>query len=135
MSDWLRIFGLPSKPVTKLKELPHSAGVYYITALWIVLYIGKAKNLRNRWKSTHHRYEQFKLLHPFGRLHYQVLAPHQIHGYEKSQIFRFRPVWNGSARASFWDLLGLFIAVWGRVIIYLLVVVIAIAIALYLILQ
>jgi hypothetical protein len=46
MLERMRIFWLPSKPVKKLKELPQDAGVYYITALWIVLYVGKAKNLR-----------------------------------------------------------------------------------------
>jgi len=91
MLERMRIFWLPSKPVKKLKELPQDAGVYYITALWIVLYVGKAKNLRNRWKTNHHRYQQFKLLHPFGRLHYKVLAASQISAYEKSEITKFRP--------------------------------------------
>ena len=132
MIEWLRIFWLPSKPVAKLKELPQNAGVYYITALWIVLYVGKAKNLRNRWKTAHHRYQQFKLLHPFGRLHYKLLATNQTHSYEKSEISRFRPAWNGTARVTFWGLLWLFIAVWGRVTIYLLLIVFAIATVIYL---
>ena len=135
MTEWLRIFWLPSKPVKKLKELPQDAGVYYITALWIVLYIGKAKNLRSRWKTARHRYQQFKLLHPFGRLHYKVLTPNQIHSYEKDEIARFRPTWNGTARATFWDLICLSVAVWGRVIIYVLLLMLAIAALIYLLSQ
>ena len=135
MTEWLRIFRLPSKPVKKLKELPPDAGVYYITALWIVLYVGKAKNLRNRWKPAHHRYQQFKLLHPFGRLHYKILTGTQIHDYEKSEIQRFRPAWNDTARATFWSLLCLFIAVWGRVIVYILFLLLAIAALIYLLAQ
>ncbi|PZO40816.1 MAG: endonuclease [Pseudanabaena frigida] len=135
MSDWLRIFWLPSKPITKVKELPQDAGVYYITALWIVLYVGKAKNLRNRWKTAHHRYQQFKLLHPFGRLHYRVLSLKQLDAYEKLEIARLRPTWNQTTRPSFWDLLGLFLAVWGRVIVYVLLLSLAIAALIYLLLQ
>jgi len=135
MTEWLRIFCLPSKPVVKLKELPQDAGVYYITALWIVLYVGKAKNLRNRWKTAHHRYQQFKLLHPFGRLHYKILAINQIRSYEKAEIIRFRPAWNGTARATFWNLLCLFVAVWGRVMIYILLLSLAIAALIYLLSQ
>jgi hypothetical protein len=135
MTEWLRIFWLPSKPVAKLKELPQEAGVYYITAIWVVLYVGKAKNLRNRWKAAHHRYQQFKLLYPFGRLHYKVLTINQIHSYEKAEIIRFRPAWNGTARVTFWGLLCLFVAVWGRVAIYILLIVIAIAVFIYLLSQ
>ncbi|WP_055077504.1 endonuclease [Pseudanabaena sp. 'Roaring Creek'] len=131
MFDWLRIFWLPSKSINKLKELPKHAGVYYITALWIVLYVGKTKNLRNRWKNDHHRYQQFRILHPFGRIHYKVLAMEQIDAYEKSEISRFRPKWNGTARVTFWNLLCLFIAVWGRLTIYILLLLLAIATLIY----
>lgn len=137
MLQKMRIFGLPSKPIKKLKELPQDAGVYYVTALWIVLYVGKAKNLRNRWRpSSHHRYQQFRLLHPFGRLHYKVLGIHQIIPYEKSEIAKFRPAWNRtSMNPSLWDLLCLFVAVWGRVVIYSLLLVMAIATIIYLLLR
>ncbi len=135
MNQWLRVFWLPSKPVTKLKELPQNAGVYYITAVWIVLYVGKAKNLRNRWKTDHHRYQQFKLLHLFGRLHYKVLSTNQITAYEKAEIAKLRPAWNGTARVTFWNLLCLFVAVWGRVIVYAALILLAIAVVIYLLLQ
>lgn len=132
MNEWLRIFWLPSTTVERLKELPATAGVYYITALWIVLYVGKAKNLRNRWRTDHHRYQQFKLLHPFGRLHYRVLALNQIGSYEKSQIARFQPAWNGTARATFWNLLCLFLAIWMRVLVYAALLIGIISIVIYL---
>ncbi|PZU97927.1 MAG: endonuclease [Pseudanabaena sp.] len=132
MTEWLRVFWLPSKTVERLKELPPTAGVYYITAIWIVLYVGKAKNLRNRWRTDHHRYQQFKLLHPFGRLHYQVLALNQIGSYEKSQIAKFQPAWNGTARVTFWNLLCLFLSIWMRVIVYAALLIGIILIVIYL---
>ena len=135
MTNRLRIFWLPSKPLKRLKELPQDAGVYYITALWIVFYVGKAKNLRNRWKPAHHRYQQFELLHPFGRLHYRVLSINQLHAYEKAEIAKFCPVWNRTSRPKPWDLLCLFWAVWGRVILYTLLLLLAIAVLIYLLLQ
>jgi excinuclease UvrABC nuclease subunit len=135
MNQWLHVFWLPSKPVTKLKELPQDAGVYYITSMWVVLYVGKAKNLRNRWKTDHHRYQQFKLLHLFGRLHYKVLSIKQIAAYEKAEIAKLRPAWNGTARVTFWNLFCLFVAVWGRVIVYAALILFAIAVVIYLLLQ
>jgi hypothetical protein len=132
MFDWIRIFRLPSKPIKKLKELPQDAGVYYITALWIVLYVGQAKNLRNRWKTSHHRYSQFSLLHPFGRLHYKVLSVKQLDSYEKAEIARFCPAWNRTIRPTPWHLLCLFLAVWGRVMVYALLLLLAIATLIYL---
>ncbi|MDX2257080.1 MAG: GIY-YIG nuclease family protein [Pseudanabaenaceae cyanobacterium bins.39] len=132
MLKWLNIWRLPSKPITKLKELPQEAGVYYIMALGIVMYVGKAKNLRSRWNASHHRYQQFKILHPFGRLHYRILSHNKISTYEKAEIAKFKPKWNGTARATFWQLCKLFIAVWGRVLLYVLLLVVAIATFLYL---
>ncbi|MBD2177708.1 GIY-YIG nuclease family protein [Pseudanabaena sp. FACHB-1998] len=131
MPEWIRVFWLPSKSIDNLKELPQESGVYYITALWVVLYVGKAKNLRNRWRTNHHRYQQFKLLQPFGRLHYRVVSMKQLDGYEKSEISKFTPKWNGTSRPSFWNLLGLFLAVWGRVIVYASLLMLAIAVVIY----
>lgn len=135
MLEWLRIFWLPSKSIKELKELPQEAGVYYITVVWIVLYVGKAKNLRNRWRTAHHRYQQFSLLHPFGRLHYKILAISQIDSYEKVEISKFCPAWNWTNRVTFLGLLYLFLAVWGRVIVYTLLLFLVIAAIIYLLLQ
>lgn len=135
MPEWIRVFWLPSKSIDNLKELPQDAGVYYITALWVVLYVGKAKNLRNRWRTNHHRYQQFKLLQPFGRLHYQVVSLKQLDQYEKAEIAKFNPKWNGTSRPSFWNLLGLFLAVWGRVIVYASLLMLAIAVFVYSVLK
>lgn len=133
MTEWLRIFWLPSKTVTELKELPRNAGIYYVTALWVVLYVGKTKNLRDRWKSSHHRYEQFKLLRPFGRLHYRVLPSDRISAYEKLEISRLQPAWNYTNRATFWSLFCLFVLVWGRAVFYLIVFLLVVAVLIYMI--
>jgi hypothetical protein len=64
-------------------------------------------------------------------LHYKVLSINQITSYEKAEISKFRPAWNGTARVTFWNLLGLFLAVWGRVMVYALLILMAIAAFIY----
>ncbi|CAN1209460.1 GIY-YIG nuclease family protein [Tumidithrix helvetica PCC 7403] len=129
----MKIFLLPSKSIHKLHELPTEAGVYYVTAFWLVFYVGQAKNLRNRWRKNHQRYNQFKLLAPFGRLHYKTMPASQIATYEKAEIKYYKPVWNYSRVPDFFGLLTLFLGVWLRVIVYTLMMLALVAIAIYLI--
>jgi hypothetical protein len=112
------LFFLPSKPINRLSELPKTPGVYYITAWWIVFYVGKSKNLHRRWQS-HHRHAQFAALQPFGRLHYKQLSFKKIHNYELAEIARLKPKWNYQAIASFWQRFGLFLDIWLRGLIIL----------------
>jgi hypothetical protein len=115
-----RIFLLPSLPIHKLNQLPTSAGIYYITAFWLVFYVGKASNLRRRWSGRNHqRYNQFKILSPFARLHYKTMPKHKISAYEKAEIDRLKLPWNQSKVPDFYGLLGFFVVVWFRVIYYL----------------
>jgi len=56
------INSLSRLPFAQKAELPVVSAVYLVVDIADnLLYIGKAKNLRNRWKS-HHRIEQFKEL-------------------------------------------------------------------------
>jgi excinuclease UvrABC nuclease subunit len=111
------VFLLPSKPIHKLKELPTGSGIYYVTAFWIIFYVGKAVNLRHRW-SNHHRFQQFQQLAPFGRLHYRLVARHAIAKQEKADIKRLKPHWNNQPQPTLWSLLILFLQLWLRLLVY-----------------
>lgn len=130
----MRIFLLPSKPIGKLHELPTKPGVYYVTAFWVLFYVGQATNLRKRWAGKkHQRYNQFGILAPFGRIHYKTLPAHKLNIYEKSEILKLKPYWNASTVPDFYALVGFFFAVWLRVIFYAAFVILAIALVIYVI--
>jgi hypothetical protein len=122
----MRIFLLPAKSIYQLNELPAEAGVYYVTAFWVLFYVGQAKNLRSRWRKNHQRYNQFKL-------HYKVMPQSEITAYEKAEIQHYKPIWNQSRVPDFFGLLGLFVAVWLRVLVYSLMILALVAIAIYLV--
>jgi hypothetical protein len=129
----MKIFFLPSKAIAKLHELPEVAGVYYVTAFWRLFYVGKATNLRRRWRKNHQRYNQFKILSPFGRLHFKVMPAHRIDDYERMEIQRCKPPWNYSPVPGFYGLVHYFLIVWGSVIFYLILLGLFIALAAYLV--
>ncbi|MBD1836776.1 GIY-YIG nuclease family protein [Coleofasciculus sp. FACHB-501] len=52
---------LPSAPLQNKHQLPQISAIYFVVVNQKVLYIGEAKNLRERWKE-HHRWSQ---LQPF----------------------------------------------------------------------
>jgi hypothetical protein len=126
-----RIFRLPSCGIKDLKNLPNESGIYYVTGFWCVFYVGKAKNLRRRWSKSHHRYQQFQMLGKFGNLHYRLLPPDMIDQYERQEIQRLSPPWNGTKPPNFFTLLKLGWQVWGRVMIYSLLTLLAIAVIVY----
>lgn len=111
----MRVFFLPSKAIAKLNELPEVAGVYYVTAFWRLFYVGKATNLRRRWRKNHQRYNQFKILSPFGRLHFKVMPAHRINDFEKLEIKQLNPPWNYSPVPGFYGLIRYFFVVWGSI--------------------
>ncbi len=107
------IFRLPSCTIRTLDRLPAAPGVYYITAGWRILYVGKSRNLKARWRH-HHRYPQFAALHPFGRLHYRTLSHHQIALQETQEIQRLQPRWNAQPIPGVWGVLRLRLQIWGQ---------------------
>ncbi|NJK35982.1 MAG: GIY-YIG nuclease family protein [Oscillatoriales cyanobacterium SM2_2_1] len=117
MVRWWRVFSLPHCSISRLSSLPPSAGIYYVTAFGLIFYIGKAKNLRQRWQ-RHHRRAQVQLLSPFGRLHYRLLPLADLGAAEKLAIAHHRPYWNNQRVPGFWGLWRLYWAVWGRLGIY-----------------
>ncbi|WP_019502602.1 GIY-YIG nuclease family protein [Pseudanabaena sp. PCC 6802] len=126
----MRIFFLPSKAIAKLHELPEVAGIYYVTALWRLFYIGKATNLRRRWRKNHQRYNQFKIL-PFGRLHYKTMPASKIDDYERAEIQRCQPPWNNSPVPEFYGLIRHFLLVWIGLILNLILLVLLAILAIY----
>jgi excinuclease UvrABC nuclease subunit len=125
------IFRLPARSINELKNLPTEPAIYYVTGFWLVFYVGKAKNLRRRWTKNHHRYLQFQMLGKLGRLHYRILPLSMIDQYERQEIQRLSPPWNGTKPPNFWSLLKLGWQVWGRVIIYSAITLLVIAVVIY----
>lgn len=113
----LWLFFLPSRPIHKLQTLPEKSGIYYVTAFGIVFYVGKATNLRARWRK-HHRLAQFQKLAPFGRLHYRLVPAKFLKKIEQTEIKRLKPLWNYQPIPKFWGRWLLFFKVWLRVIFY-----------------
>lgn len=124
------VFFLPSKSRHQLDELPAEAGIYYVTAFWIVFYVGRSKNMRSRWR-RHHKHNQFEMLGMFGRLHYRILPESKLQTYEKTEIARLDPPWNYKRAFGFWQLGALLLAVWGRVFCYIIFTILAIATGVY----
>ncbi|MCS6959465.1 MAG: GIY-YIG nuclease family protein [Pseudanabaenaceae cyanobacterium SKYGB_i_bin29] len=96
----MRVFLLPSVP--QPHYLPPRSGLYYITAAWLIFYVGKSQNLRQRWR-THHRRREFHSLAPFGRIHYRLLPPHQLTIWEQREIKRLCPPWNYRPNLTDWE--------------------------------
>ena len=66
---------MPHVSLKNLKKLPSEPGVYYAVKGAKILYIGKARNLRQRWCATGSRkHHQLEKLRSIGgvRLHYRV---------------------------------------------------------------
>lgn len=131
----IRVFFLPSKAIAHLKQMPEQPGVYYMTALWRLFYVGKAVNLRKRLTIRHQRYKQFKILAPFARVHYRILPKTKISQYEIAEIKLLKPSWNYTRIPKFWGLCGLFLRFWLRFWFYSLTVAIAIGYLIYLLIR
>ncbi len=88
----LRVSFYPSVALSDAKLLPAEPGVYYVRQFLWIKYIGKAQNLRQRWRSHHHkqRLQQMSWL----RLHYRLLPLEQISLVEAVEISRFKPSLN-----------------------------------------
>lgn len=88
----LRVSFYPSVALSEAKLLPTEPGVYYLRQFLWIKYIGKAQNLRQRWRSHHHmqRLQQMSWL----RLHYRTLPLEQISLVEAVEISRFKPSLN-----------------------------------------
>ena len=131
----IRLFFLPSRAIANLNQLPEASGVYYMTALWRLFYVGKAVNLRKRLTPRHQRYRQLKILAPFARVHYKTLPKKEISSYEIAEIKSLKPDWNYKRVPKFWGLFSLFLRFWLRFWFYISALAIASGYLIYLFLQ
>ncbi|MCA1904482.1 MAG: GIY-YIG nuclease family protein [Cyanobacteria bacterium KgW148] len=92
----MQVFFLPS--VSLPRHLPPRSGIYYVTAAWVIFYVGKSANLRRRWRS-HHKQAEFEALRPFGRIHYHLLPTDRLQAQESKEIKRLQPPWNNKTLA------------------------------------
>lgn len=89
---------MPHVSLKNLKALPQEPGVYYAIKGAKILYIGKARNLRQRWCATgqreHHQLYQLKAIGGV-RLHYRVRrSDTAAKRREAHDIKRFKPPMN-----------------------------------------
>jgi hypothetical protein len=80
-------------------ELPHNSGIYFVTdERDFLLYIGKAKSLRDRWAGkNHHRYKQFARKGLNKIILKYILAPlAELDKLEQDYIQQLRPLLNDS---------------------------------------
>lgn len=91
---------LPSLPLAQRAALPDAPAIYFALAEdGAVLYIGKARRLVARWKSTmHHRYTELAAL-PSVRLAWLVVSDESLlSGIEQACIEYFNPPLNSTLR-------------------------------------
>jgi hypothetical protein len=92
------VFFLPSVPLARKGQLPKAPGVYYARQWFCpwgrVLYLGKAKNLHQRW-SGHEKHPVLKRYYGV-RLYYQVcLDDLDARRLEAKEIAELKPLLNG----------------------------------------
>ncbi|MFM1841630.1 MAG: hypothetical protein RLZZ490_361, partial [Cyanobacteriota bacterium] len=93
------ILKLPKVSLATKDNLPISPGIYYvIDEQNLVWYIGKAKNIRNRWQGkSHHRFSQLESQknHYFS-IYYRVVDESELAKIEKEEIKKYTPQLNTS---------------------------------------
>jgi len=117
-------------PLENKSDLPSVSGIYAVMAEGYIYYIGRSKNIRNRW-ARHHRHRQAQSLFR-GCIAYKAFPEADLARVEQDFIDRLDPVWNGTEVPSEseifvpqaprkgsapWGLLGYlwFIFLWGAV--------------------
>lgn len=84
---------LPSVPLEDRRDLPTDPCIYFaIDGQGVVQYVGKAKNLRNRWQG-HHRRRQLEAMGNV-RIAYVNVDPGLLSAVESAMIERIRPYIN-----------------------------------------
>lgn len=87
-------WGLSSVPISNRDALPHCQGIYFALAHGQVLYIGKARNIRNRWRN-HHRFGDLQMVEgvSIAWLSFEG-SPAKLHSLERELIELHLPVLN-----------------------------------------
>ncbi|WP_427157564.1 hypothetical protein ACQFX9_18590 [Aliinostoc sp. HNIBRCY26] len=93
------ILKLPSLALNTRELLPETAGIYYVVdENGVVWYVGKAKNLRNRWlgKSHHRFYQLQKQRQRKFTIYYDLVNVSVLDSIEKREIDKCHPQLNGT---------------------------------------
>lgn len=86
---------LPALPLSRRKELPQTAGIYFaIDAGGVVQYIGQSINLRQRWLQ-HHRQTALTFVHDVRIAWIEVNELSLLKEIEGKMIRHFKPLLNG----------------------------------------
>lgn len=93
-------FALPYTAYKDKANLPNSSGIYYVLNRYKreIIYIGRAKNIRNRW-INHHRDWDIGILesiHADGRITiaWEIYPENYLQEFETKRIQEFKPVIN-----------------------------------------
>ena len=108
MLSFSDIFRLPSERWEDKSQLPKYSGIYFLCANNRILYIGKARDIRQRWK-FHDRNQEAKIISQSGsdvRIRYLGMSPlnplddKPLLDVERQMIRAFNPVFNGSPQIT-----------------------------------
>lgn len=94
-----RILSLPRVSLKTKDLLPKYSGIYYVVDQNnVVMYIGKAKNIRKRWQGkSHHRIDQLKATRKRQfYLYYEAVSSQDLDHKEKALIKKYEPELNDS---------------------------------------
>jgi excinuclease UvrABC nuclease subunit len=93
------ISALPSLPLANRSGLPTCPAVYFALEGDRVLYIGRSRNLQQRW-AIHHRYKQLQAISNVRIAWLECSDPSLLTEIEMALIRQFLPPLNGSAVTS-----------------------------------
>lgn len=86
-------FALPYVNLDDKTDLPSNPGLYFVIDGKTLLYIGRSKDLNQRWKS-HHRYKQIKAIAKNPQIAFLDVDDEDLLWVERDVINRFKPVLN-----------------------------------------
>ena len=89
---------LPSKPLSDRANFPTCSCVYFAQAGKDIVYVGKTKNLRKRWKN-HHRFAQLEKLADI-RIGWMAVTDPWMSAIEQDWIWSYKPSLNNSPNFS-----------------------------------
>lgn len=86
---------LPNIKLADRQRLPESSGIYFVISLDLVLYVGLATNIRNRWQN-HHRLPQLQAVNKRNEVNLFWLSctQNQLKDLERQYIEYYRPALN-----------------------------------------
>jgi len=89
-------FSLPCVDLDDKTALPRKPGLYFVIDGQRLLYIGRSKDLNQRWKG-HHRYKQIKQMARFPQIAYLDCDDESLLWTEREIISRFKPLLNDTS--------------------------------------